>query len=89
MKNNKFLPTPPLVENNETINEPNQKSEIFNKFFASKSTVHGADDVPPNLERFLNVPNLDMMNTSPLEVGKFIRNLKKSHSSHCGISGKF
>ena len=38
MKNNKFSPTPPLFENGETINEPKQKSEIFNSFFASKST---------------------------------------------------
>ena len=30
-----------------------------------------------------------MINTSPIEVGKLIRSLKKSHSSHCGISGKF
>ena len=32
MKNNKFLPTPPLLENGNTINEPKQKSEIFNSF---------------------------------------------------------
>ena len=30
-----------------------------------------------------------MINTSPIEVAKFVRNTKKSHSSHCGISGKF
>ena len=47
MKNNKFLPTPPLMENNVTINEPQQKSELFNTFFASKSNVQGANDDPP------------------------------------------
>jgi hypothetical protein len=89
MKNNKFSPTPPLLENNVTINEPQQKSELFNTFFASKSNVQGANDDPPNLQRLVNVPNLDNINTSPLEVGKFIRGLNKSHSSYCGISANF
>ena len=30
-----------------------------------------------------------ILNTSPFEVDKLIRNLKKSHISPCGISGKF
>ena len=73
----------------ETINEPKLKSEIFNTFFASKSNVQGVDDVPPNLQRFAGVSQLEALNTSPLEVGKCIRNLKKSHSAYCGIPGKF
>ena len=89
MKNNKFSPTPPLLEGGNIVKEPKQKSDIFNEFFASKSYVDGFDDEPPNLERLENVKNLCMINTSPLEVGKLVRNLKKSHSSHCGISGKF
>ena len=89
MKNNKYSPTPPLIENDETINEPKQKSDIFNTFFASKSNVQNADDIPPNLQRLLNVPNLEKINTSPIEVGRFVRGLKKSHASYCGISGKF
>ena len=36
-----------------------------------------------------NIPSLSNVNTSPFELGKLIRNLKKSHTSHCGISGKF
>ena len=32
---------------------------------------------------------MEALNTSPLEVGKCIRNLKKSHSAYCGIPGKF
>ena len=51
MKNNKFLPTPPLLENGNTINEPKQKSEIFNSFFASKSSVKGHEDDPPYLQK--------------------------------------
>ena len=89
MKNNKFLPTPPLLEDNETVKNPKLKSEIFNRYFASKSNVQGHDDEPPILERLNNIQNLSMINTSPIEVGKLIRSLKKSHSSHCGISGKF
>ena len=50
MKNNKFFPTPPLLEGGNIINEPKQKSEIFNDFFASKSNVDGFDDEPPYLE---------------------------------------
>ena len=30
-----------------------------------------------------------MINTSPIEVAKFIRGLKKSHMSQCGLPGKF
>ena len=30
-----------------------------------------------------------MFNTSPIEVAKIIRNIKKSHLSQCGIPGKF
>ena len=33
--------------------------------------------------------SLENLITSPIEVAKLIRGLKKSHSSHCGISGKF
>ena len=89
MKNNKFSGISPLNENGTTINDPKNKSEIFNEFFASKSTVDGLNDDPPNLEKTESVSDLANMNTSPLEVCKLIRNLKKSHISPCGISGKF
>ena len=49
MKSNKFCTTPPLVENNETINDPHQKSNIFNTFCASKSTVPNFNDPAPHL----------------------------------------
>ena len=89
MKNNKFSPIPPLIENNVTINDQKQKSEVFNNFFASKSKVVNANDEPPILERLENIKNLENINTSPIEVAKFIRGMKKSHSSYCGIPGKF
>ena len=52
MKNNKFSGSVPLNEGVETINDPTQKSQIFNDFFASKSNVNGRNDDPPTLERF-------------------------------------
>ena len=89
MKNNKFSGISPLNENDRMIHDSKQKGQIFNKFFASKSNVEGSDDIPPNLDKNINVPFLSILNTSPLEVGKLIRKLKGSHVSPCGISGKF
>ena len=61
----------------------------FNDFFNAKSTLPSAEDEPPNLEKFENVPDFDMLNTSPFEVSAFIKKLKKSAFSHCGLSAKF
>ena len=89
MKNKKFSGISPLNENGHIINDPKEKGHILNTFFASKSRVNGYEEEPPNLEKKENVEILSVLNTSPLEVGKLIRNLKKSHLSPCGISGKF
>ena len=89
MKNNKFCSIPPLVENSKTVNDPLQKSNICNTFFASKSTVPNPDEPAPNLDPLENVAPLANINTSPFEIGKLIRNIKKSQISHCEISGKF
>ena len=48
----------------------------------------GKDDDPPILQK-KDYPELFLLNTSPLEVGKLIRSLKKSHISPCGIPAKF
>ena len=89
MKNSKFSNTPPLVEDDKVINDPHEKSNIFNKFFASKSSVPNYDDPAPNLQKREEIPSLNSINTSPFELSKIIRNLKKSHLSYCGIPGKF
>ena len=34
MKNNKFSPIPRLIEKNETVDDPKQKSDIFNNFLS-------------------------------------------------------
>ena len=80
---------PPLVENNCTVQDPVQKSNIFNEFFASKSSVRNHNDPIPILERKEGVSPLSVINTSPIEVAKFARQIKKSHFSECGIPGKF
>ena len=51
MKNNKFSNTPPLVENDKVINDPYEKSNIFNTFFASKSSVPEHNDPAPTLQQ--------------------------------------
>ena len=89
MKNSKYCSVPPLIENNETIQDSLQQSNIFNNFFASKSTVRNGDDPVPILNRKDGISSLKMANTSPIEVAKIIRNIKKSYLSHCGIPGKF
>ena len=85
MKNNKLCSTPPLVENSKIVNDHN----IFKNFFASKSNVPNYDEPASSLERLQNISPLASINTSPFELGKLIRNIKKSQVSHCGISGKF
>ena len=77
MKNNKFSNIPPLVENDLTVQDPLDQSNIFNKFFASKSTVQDPNDPVPDLIRKEGVQSLNTLNTSPLEVEKIIR--KKKH----------
>ena len=46
-------------------------------------------DPSPNVQRKEGVSSLDVIKTSPIEVAKFIRNIKKSQFSQCGIPGKF
>ena len=89
MKNNKFSNVSPLIENNTTILDPLEKSNILNKFFASKSTVQNPNDPVPPLQRKEGISSLNIVNTSPIEVAKIIRNTKRSHSSYCSVPGKF
>ena len=90
MRKNKVSFIPPIKENGKVISEPNKKSEIFNKFFASKCSVPGADEPAPDLPpRDEILESLSNFNTSPIEVAKLCREIKKSNGSHCGIPGKF
>ena len=51
MKNNKFTNISSLIENNSTINDPLEQSNIFNNFFASKSSVENSEDPVPFLQK--------------------------------------
>ena len=90
MKNQKIVNIPNLLQNNEVIDDPKVKSNIFNDLFASKANVPGKDDpVPPLPEKDNIFTNLNVINTSRLEVAKLCRDIKKSNSSYCGVPGKF
>ena len=43
----------------------------------------------PELEKLDGIPELNILNTSPIEIGRFLRNIKKSKASYCGIPGMF
>ena len=89
MKNNKFTNISSLIENNSTINDPLEQSNIFNNFFASKSSVDNSDDPVPILQKKQGIVPLNMINTSPIETARIIRKLKRSYMSYCGVPGKF
>ena len=90
MKNQKNSLIPPLIENNDVINDSQTKSNLFNDLFVSKAKVSGNNDPVPELPARDDIlSSFSHLNTSPLEVAKIIRNLKKSNSSHCGVPGKF
>ena len=90
MKSNKVSDLPPIIEEGSVITDPKTKANIFNKHFASKASVPGANDPAPNLLQKQEVfEGLSKINTSPIEVAKLCRDIKKSNSSQCGIPGKF
>ena len=89
MKNQKVSTIPPLIDNDQTITDPKLKSDLLNQHFASKSTVPCPNDIPPQLNKFNVQSDLSQINTSPIELSKIIRSMKKSNQSHCGIPGKF
>ena len=90
MKNNKVSHIPPIIDKEEVVTDPERKSNIFNEFFAEKATVEGADEPAPELPPRDDIfEKLGQINTSPIEVAKLCRDIKKSNSSHCGIPGKF
>ena len=79
---------PPIVEDDVIVNSAKEKSDIFNNFFAEKSSLPSFEDNAPELEK-LDIPELDTINTSPFEVSACIKKLKKSAFSHCGLSGQY
>ena len=90
LKNQKGSNIPPLIQNGQVIKDPKSKSEFHNDIFVAKATVPGNNDSVPALDPIQSISSsLTAINTSPIEVSKILRQLKKSSNSHCGISGKF
>ena len=58
-------------------------------FLYQRKTVDSFNDPVPNLQQKEGISLLDMINTSPIEIAKFMRNIKQSYFSQCGIPGKF
>ena len=78
MKNQKVSNIPPLIQNDTVINDPKTKSEHLNNIFVSKASVHGSDDPVPHLDPIDSISSsLSSINTSPIEVSKVLRQLKK------------
>ena len=88
-KSGKHSAIPPLIEGDETIHDPNKKANIFSDYFEQKSTLEGAADPGPDLEKLDGVPDLEWINTDKTEVKKLFRKLRLSNFSPCGISGQF
>ena len=89
MNNQKYSSISTLINNGEVTEDSGGKSELLNKFFVSKAKVVGENDEVPILDRDENITEVNNINTSPIEVAKIMRGLKKSNISHCGIPGKF
>ena len=78
-KKSKQSSIPPLVENNEVVNSNNEKVTIFNNFFAEKASLPSFEEEAPELDKMEDIPDLNVINTSPFEVSACIKKLKKSH----------
>jgi len=89
MKNNKISSIPQLIEDGQNVTDPKDKSDILNRHFSSKAQVDRPDDHPPVLPRLDTISTLTSLNTSHIEISKFIRTMKRSSFSHCGIPAKF
>ena len=66
MNNNKFSSIPPLVENDVTVQDPSEKSNIFNQFFAAQSTVESPNEPATTLPREEGVNDLNVLNKKSL-----------------------
>jgi hypothetical protein len=89
MNTQKYSAIPPLIENNNTLNDAKSKADLLNEHFASKSTVNDPNSEVPHIDPIPVNYNVGRIYTSPIEIARIIRTTKQSNVSHCGISGKF
>ena len=74
----------------KTVKSEQEKSNILNNHFANKATVPNLDSDVPILLPKPEIPIVDCINTSTMEISKIIQDhLKKSCILNCGIPGKF
>ena len=74
MKNMKQSIIPPLIENEQIVNDAQAQSNLFNDLFSWKSTVPNASDPAPPLPVKTNIlSGLSKLNTSPIEVAEIIK----------------
>ena len=76
---------PPLIDNDEVINNPRLKAKVFNTHFASKSTIINRSDTGPHLEEVDTLTKLDKIYINKYELGPHIKEMKVSHQSPCCI----
>jgi len=67
---------PPISHNGQTFHSPQDKANVFNKYFIQQSTLENKDDEPPNLEQ-LNCELTDISLTS-IEITTVIKKLDKN-----------
>ena len=78
MKNQKVSSIPQLIKDDLIVNDPLAKSNILNDIFNAKATVQGNLDPVPILPVNENIRSpLSNLNTSPIEVAKLCRDIKK------------
>ena len=81
---------PPLIENGEIINDPQEQAEIFNKYFTGKSNVINPNDEPPTLDNFVTNDVFEHLDTShPLGNWSNYQFHKSSNYSPCRIPSRF
>ena len=87
--NDKISYIPPLIDNDEVINNPKIKAKVFNAHVAFKSTIINSSDTGPHLEEVDIHTKLDKIYTSKYKLGPHIKEMKVSHQSPCGIPSAF
>ena len=80
---------PPLIDNDTVIHKPSEKAEIFNKHFAKKSQLKGANDEAPDLPNIPTNYDLSDITTTRYEIGPLIKEMKNASYSPCGVPAKF
>ena len=80
---------PPLIDCGEVVHKPDEKADVFSKFFSAKATLANYDAPAPEPDGKVPDCKLDGLLTSYYEIGPIIRSLKTADHSPCGIPSRF